>query len=253
MAEKWWETLYDDLLAKVLLDATCDKDILQTAGFLQHILALQPADSVLDQCCGTGRLSLALSNAGFDVLGVDLIDSYIAKAKAKALSTDSACRFEAGDAYGFVSPQPVQGVFNWWTSFGYSETDDDNIKMIQRAFDSLLPGGRFALDFMNVPGLYRHFQPQMVTTIEEPDGQLVLIRQSRIDHTTALMHKSWRYFLPNGERVEHQSQVRLYAPHELSALFRQCGFLDIEIFGDIDQSELTLNSPRCIVVGRKPL
>lgn len=252
MADKWWNTLYDDLLAKILLDATSDKDIADTTVFLQDILALTPSNKVFDQCCGTGRLSLAMSKLGYDVIGVDLIDSYITKAQAKAQINGTACRFVCDDAYQFVSPQPVHAVFNWWTSFGYSDTDAENIKMVQRAYDSLLSGGHFALDFMNVPGLYCHFQPQVVTRIDEPDGQLVLIRESRIDHSTAMMHKTWSYFLPNGERVQHCSQVRLYAPHELVALFSHCGFTDIKIYGDTDHCELNLNSPRCILVGRKP-
>lgn len=255
MTNKWWKSLYDDLLAKVLLDATCEKDVDDTVVFLQNVLEVKPGDKLLDQCCGTGRLSLAMAKQGYDVLGVDLIDSYIEKAKDKAqteLSSNKHCRFVSSDAYEFVAEQPVHGIFNWWTSFGYSATDVDNIKMVQRAFDSLLPGGRFALDFMNVPGLYRHFQPHVVNRIEEPEGQLVLIRETRLDHTEALMHKTWSYFLPNGQQVQHQSQVRLYSPHELHRFFKQCGFTDVQVYGDIDKSGLTLQSPRCIVVGQKP-
>lgn len=255
MTAKWWETLYDDLLAKVLLESTSEKDIKDTVVFLQNILKIKPGDRVFDQCCGTGRLSLALSRLGHNVVGVDLIDSYIKKAKSHSkldLNSSNNCQFICDDAFNYIPSQPAQAAFNWWTSFGYSERDAVNIEMIKRAFDSLSAGGRFALDFMNVPGLYRSFQPQVVIRIKEDEGELVLIRESRIDHATGMMHKAWTYFLANGNKVEHQSQVRLYTPHQLYEFFIECGFEDVVIYGDIDGSELTLFSPRCIITGRKP-
>lgn len=258
MSEKWWEMLYDDLLAKILLDSTSEKEIENTVSFLKDILQLKQGERLFDQCCGTGRLSLAMFELGYDVLGVDLIESYIQKANIHIRETklesniNGNCQFVCDDAFNYIPPKPVQAAFNWWTSFGYSESDAINIKMIQRAFESLENGGRFALDFMNVPGLYRHFQPQVVSRVQEPNGELVLIRESRIDHTTDTMHKEWNYFLADGSRVKHHSQVRLYTPHQLVSFFIKCGFDDVKIYGDIDASVLTLSSPRCIVVGRKP-
>ncbi|MBV1910618.1 MAG: methyltransferase domain-containing protein [Kangiellaceae bacterium] len=252
MTDKWWETLYDDLLAKILLDSTSEKDINDTVSFLQNILKVKEGDRVFDQCCGTGRLSLAMARLGHSVFGVDLIDSYIQSAKSHSILNNS-CQFICDDAFNYTTPEPVQAAFNWWTSFGYSASDSVNINMIQRAFDSLEAGGRFALDFMNVPGLYRSFQPQVVTRIKEDEGELVLIRESRMDHTTGMMHKTWTYFLANGKKVEHQSQVRLYTPHQLNMFFVECGFQEVVIYGDIDCSELSLSSPRCIVTGCKPI
>jgi SAM-dependent methyltransferase len=252
MAEQWWKSLYDDLLAKILLNSTSETDIKKTVLFLQKALDINPGELVLDQCCGTGRLSIAMSKLGHKLIGVDLIDSYIQEAKQQSIS-NSDCRFFCDDAFNFTSHEPVKAVFNWWTSFGYSESDSKNKQMLERAFESLEVGGKFALDFMNVPGLYRNFQPQVVTRINEPDGELTLIRESEIDHTTGILLKIWTYFLSDGRKVQHRSQVRLYSPHQLHELFAACGFENIQIFGDIDFSDIDLSSPRCIIIGRKPL
>lgn len=102
---------------------------------------------------------------------------------------------------------------------------------------------------MNVPGLYRHFLPHVVTR----NGDVTLVRESTINLTANTIYKEWTYFLPDGQRTVHHSSVRLYDPAALRRLFETAGFEEIKFYGDIDESPLTLNSPRCIITARKPL
>jgi hypothetical protein len=124
--------------------------------------------------------------------------------------------------------------------------------MIKRAFEALKPSGRFALDFMNVPGVLRSFQPEVVTTRETRNGAIHLTRLSAMDPTTMTMHKTWRYQLAQGEHIEHQSRVRMYTPRELGELFLGVGLREVRFFGGLDDDPLTLDSPRCIVLAKRP-
>lgn len=245
----WWETFYDENLADMLLEQTSAAEIERAADFLIKQLHLQPGASVLDQCCGSGRLTWEFARRGYAMRGMDLIPIYIERARQRVGIAENAPSFEVADAFVFKADPPCDAVFNWWTSFGYSDSDATNQLMLRRAWESLRPGGSYALDFMNVPGLYRHFQPHVVTR----NGEVTLIRESTLDLSANVIRKQWTYFLPDGSRVAHQSSVRLYDPAALRRLFEGAGFIDVTFFGDVDASPLTLNSPRCIVTARKPL
>lgn len=241
----WWSDLYDDALAEVLLEGT---DVDATVRFLVEALGLVPGARVFDQCCGIGRLAIPLAAWGADVIGVDQAGRYIERARERARGAGLAATFVAGDAFEFVPEKPCAAVLNWWTSFGYLPDDDGNLRMLRRAYEALEPGGRFALDYPNVPGLYHSFRPHEITR----RGDHVMLRESRFDVARGLLHKRWTFVSPDGRPVERPSTIKLYTPDRLAALVAAAGFADLQILGGIDGAPIELASPRCIVLARRP-
>ncbi len=249
----WWSGLYDDLLAELLLVRDDASEVEDTLRFLVERLELAPGARVFDQCCGIGSLAIPLSQRGFEVVGVDQAARYVERGNREALATPSLrCELFAGDAFAFLPDRPVQGAFNWWTSFGYTGDDARNAEMLARAKEALVPGGLFALDTLGVPGVLRGFQPQVVTRRQTREGEIVLVRETSLDLAAGFMNKVWTYFLPNGRRVTHESRLRLYLPHTLVALMRGVGFEEITLHGGICGEPLDADTKRCIVVGRRP-
>ncbi len=252
MTTEWWTTLYDEHLAEVLLVRKDDVELQKTLRFLHTHLRLQPDARIFDQCCGIGSLAIPLTAQGFCISGCDLGQGYIERANEEARRAGLTVDLHHADAFDYVPHEPCDAAFNWWTSFGYADSDTQNAQMLKRAFEALKPGGCFALDFMNVPGVLRSFQPEVITTRDTRNGPIHLTRLSAIDLTRMTMHKTWRYRLAGGDVVEHQSRVRLYTPRELSDLFLGVGFRRMHFFGDLHDEPLTLDSPRCIVVAERP-
>lgn len=248
----WWENLYDDLLADVLLHRASSSEIERTLNFLVDKLVIVPGMRVFDQCCGIGSLSLPLAHRGFDVIGVDQSTIYIERGKKSAANTQLKVEFHAADALEFLPDRPVDGVFNWWTSFGYHPTDEVNARMLRKAYEALRPRGLFLLDFMNVPGILRNFQRDVVLRRNTPQGEVMLHRESSVDLTNGTLLKHWTYILPDGRRKSWPSSVRLYMPHEIARLLASVGFIDIEMYGDENGNALTLDSPRLILRARRP-
>lgn len=244
-AEEWWRSLYDAHLATVLLER--EEEPAETIDFLVRNLALRPGDRVFDQCCGIGSLAVPLAARGFTVVGCDLGEGYAARGRADAEARGVEVELVAADAFEFVPDGPCDGAFNWWTGFGYARDDARNLEMLRRAYEALRPGGRFALDTMNVPGVIRGFRPEV--TIER--GGLELTRRSALDLDRGLLHKRWVYRLPDGGHVERESTVRLHTPWELRELLRAAGFDEVALFGGIDGSRIEVASPRCIAVATK--
>ncbi len=247
----WWSELYDDQLADVLLESTSASEVEATLRFLVEHLALTPGDRVFDQCAGTGRLSIPLALWGADVTAVEQCARYVERARIGAVTAGvdpSRAQLVVGDAFDHVPSDPCKAALNWWTSFGYLPDDDGNARMLRCAFDALVPGGRFALDFPNVPGLYRGFRAHEITR----RAGLVMLRESELDISRGLLHKRWTFVAPDGRRIERPSTIRLYTPDQLVALLTKVGFGEISLFGDVGGERLALDSPRCIVVARRP-
>jgi SAM-dependent methyltransferase len=241
----WCRSLYDDLLADLLLERS---DVAETLDFLVRALGLGRGARVLDQCCGIGSLAVPLAARGFSVVGVDQSERYVARARRDAERAGLDLELVAADACGYVPRAPVDAAFNWWTSFGYAPDDETNLGMLRRAFDALVPGGAFALDFMNVPGVYRDFQRAVVTR----KAEVLLVRESEIDLAHGMMNKRWTYLLPGGDRVVHDTSVRLYQPRDLKNMLRQAGFEQVTFVGSVSGEPLEVQSPRCIALARRP-
>ncbi len=228
----WWAALYDDWLADQLLVREVG-EVEATARFLCERLRLRAGSRVLDQCCGIGSVAMPLAARGIRVVGVDQAEPYIARATREARERHLEATFVAADACQFVPPERVDAAFSWWTSFGYFDDDDANLTMLARAFDALVPGGAFALDTMNVPGVFRGFQRDVVHRRETPRGDVVLLRESTIDLASGRMLKRWTYFVDGRREVEHESSVRLYLPDAVVGMLRRAGFVDVELVGSL--------------------
>jgi SAM-dependent methyltransferase len=246
----WWADLYDDWLADQFL-VRGPAEAAATLDFLCARLRLQPGARVLDQCCGIGSLAVPLAARGMRVVGVDQAAGYVARAERDARAQGVGATFVAADACQFVPPERVDGAFNWWTSFGYHDDDDVNLAMLARAHDALLPGGRFALDTMNVPAVLRGFQRDTVHRRETPRGEVTLLRESSIDLARGRLVKVWTYFLQGEMQVQHPSSVRLYMPDVLAGMLRRVGFVEVELLGSLGGEPLALDSPRLIAIGRR--
>lgn len=247
----WWSTLYDDLLADMLLARADADETTRTVAFIERVLGVAPGQRVFDQCCGIGSLAVPLARRGYHVVGVDQAARYVERAVDAGKAAGVSAEFHAADAGRFVSTPPCEGGFNWWTSFGYSSDDRENLKMLLRARESLKPGARFALDTMNLSGVLRGFQRDWVLRRTTPAGEVVLLRESQVDLRSGMMRKVWTYLLPDGDRVVHKSAVRLYMPDALLGMFEEAGFDELSLYGSVAGASLELDSPRCIAVGRR--
>src|SRR5262249_25017981 len=154
--------------------------------------------------------------------GVEQAASYVERARSRAAGLP--CEFDVGDAFEFVAPRPCDGAINWFTSFGYHRDDRINAKMIERAFDSLRPGGKFALDVISAPKLFAEFKSCMLERIGRPEGELLLIQEPTIDFASGVICGRWTFLAPDGTRQVRTVETRLYLPHELARMFEAVGF-----------------------------
>jgi SAM-dependent methyltransferase len=240
----WWQSLYDDLVADVLLAPRAPGEIEATADFIASRLALPAGARIFDQCCGIGSVAAPLAAAGYEVLGVDQAAGYVERARTVV----PGARFICADAADFVCEPPAAGAINWGTSFGYSMNDADNQRILDRAFESLIPGGRLIVDVLALPGVLRHFRPVMIDRV----GDIELRRETSIDLAAGAMDKTWTFTTGGGAPVTRQSRIKLYLPHQIAALLAAAGFEVLQLLGGPGGEPLSIDSLRCVIVARSP-
>ena len=247
----WWRSFHVIEMADLFLDRP-ESQVEKTTEFLSKVLRLNEGDYVFDQCCGIGTVALNFAKKGFVTTGVDLCQIYIDRAVESVAQQNLTSEFHCADGFEFVPSKICDGVFNWYSSFGYAETDLQNKKMLTCAFESLKPGGYYALDVPNIPSLLRGFQRHLVRTGTSAGNHVTCVRDSEIDLKNGLLVQNWQWLVEGREIDQRQSSLKIYMPHRLVEMLSAVGFEGVELFGDTDRAVLSIDSARLIVVARKP-
>lgn len=249
---EWWHDFFDDLFADVVLQRNDPEECKKTKTFLNNVLSLKEDDLIFDQCCGAGDISLLLNKQGYNTIGIDIIPSYIKKAQTSASQLGlKSSQFDVADARTYVPQTPCDAAINWYTSFGYSADDKDNIRMLDCLYKSLKPDAKVVMDITNMATSIRNGETISHYTQQTDDGVVEIERQFFFDLENGMRGSIWRYHMPDGTHHEKAGSSRLYAPRELKTMFLQTGFDNIHFYGDLDGGTLKLDSPRCFIVGQK--
>lgn len=142
----WFAGWFDSPWYHLLYQNRDEKEAEGFVASLMRKLPLQMPSVVLDLACGKGRHARFVHSLGHRVLGVDLSGNSILSAKA---FEQNGLQFRTGD---MREPQGIEQfdlVLNLFTSFGYFETEDDNLRVLDSIRQALKPGGLLLLDFMN--------------------------------------------------------------------------------------------------------
>lgn len=199
--------------------------------------------SVLDLACGAGRHTAALRQRGYRALGVDLSLTLLARRRAPALprvAGDMRCLPFAAGSFDWV--------LNFFTSFGYFESERENFQVLEEIVRVLASGGRFLIDILNPAPALAALKPR--ETLER-DGRRVEIERW-YDANLQRINKRINVTVPGQPPRRFLESVRTYQPEEVTIGLRWAG-LDVEsLFGNFSGDPYERDSERLILVGRKP-
>lgn len=204
---------------------------------------------VVDVACGNGRYMSAFARAGFDVYGVDL-SSYLLDDAVSARALRG--RVVLGDMRSLPFRDAVAGaVVNMFTSFGYFETDLDNVRVMREATRIVAPGGVFLMDFLNAAALDRDLRRETPSVRDE--GGATIEEQREIVENGRVLVKHVRVRVGAKEPVEYSERLRLYSHDDLVVMARESGLVPRAVYGDYGLASYQAStSPRVILVLEKP-
>ena len=241
----WWDEFFTDFRPAFGLISARSTNA-EVRFILRH-LKLGLRKSFLDCPCGIGRIALPLATQGVRVTGVDVTPSYVDEMLRKAGRRGLKIRGVVRDMRRIDYIDTFDAAGNLWTSFGFFDRESENMLVLRRMFRALKPGGRFLLHVINRDWVMANYHP---SDWFEARGVKILEKRS-FDFATSTVVSTWT-FIKNGERSTHEIHIRMYSYHELIAMFRRVGFVDIEGYGSTNDGPITLSSRMMFVIGRKP-
>ncbi len=211
-------------------------------------LKLRQKDRILDLCCGTGRHSLALANAGYRVTGIDL--SPVLLREARTNDPDGRVTWIECDMRALpddtMFAERFDAVVNLFTSFGYFEEDSEQLKVLRQIRKALKPGGRFVIDVMNAGYTADHLVPHS----KRVERGAVISETRRIEK--GFIVKKIIVQEPNGSPRRYSERVKLYAPEQLSTMLNEAGLVLDTIYGGYEGEFYDARqSCRMIMVGHR--
>ena len=223
------------------------RDLAAGRAEVAHLLARGLEDPLLDLCCGFGRHTLALREAGRRAFGLDLSADLLGQAEAQPGGALLAGRLARGDARRLpFRAGAYRSVVLLFSSFGYFE-DGANAGVLAEVARILAPGGQAAFDLMNPARIRAGLVPRSRT---ERDG-VVLVEERRLSDDGRRVVKDVRLegagVLPRSWRED----VRLYEPAEFDALCARAGLAVVGREGDFGPEPFSAASPRQIVWTRR--
>ncbi len=224
----WWSSLFDALYLKTDGDVVENhENTRQDVDLLIASAGLAPDDRVLDLCCGQGRHSLELAGRGFRrVTGVDRSRYLIRLARRRAKSLNLPVTFREGDARKFRAQESsFDCVAMMGNSFGYFDSVEDDLQVLEKIKRSLRSGGTFALDLADGEWMARNYERRSWEWIDQ--SQLVCRERSLSSDSTRLISREVVVDAENGVIADQFYAERLYTRETIGALLEQAGFTEL--------------------------
>lgn len=240
--KEWFSEWFDTPYYHILYNNRNETEAEQFIRNLIDLLQPDPANAyILDLACGKGRHSVSLNKLGFRVKGVDLSPQSIAAATS---STNARLTFDVHDMRE-VYPEKFTHIFNLFTSFGYFDSQQENLRMLNAIEQMLDPQGILVIDFMNAEKVIASLVKEEV---KEIDGITFHI-QRNYDGEHIFKHIR---FQDQGSAFHYTERVQALKKEDFSALLSATSLQIMHIFGDFSLSPYdAVTSDRLIVVAKK--
>jgi SAM-dependent methyltransferase len=137
---KYWSRAYSDQVFPTL-----EKLLLSRLSLQSHIL---------DLCCGTGQLTQALIERGFQVTGIDSSAGMLHYARENAPGAE----FILADVRSFSLPAAYHAVFSTFNSLNHMTTLEELKAVFKNVHKVLLEGGIFLFDVIMEEGCRFNWQ-----------------------------------------------------------------------------------------------
>ena len=224
--------------------------------------ARQFGDPVLELGCGTGRITLAMAEAGYRVVGLDISGKMLARAEEKraAMRTETRERVHLvqGDMTNFDLGEKFRSIVIPFRAFQHLLETEEQIRCLQCVKKHLAPGGRLIMDFFQTDAARMHdpsfLNESLLVEYEMSGGRHVALYERVATYRRAVQQNNVEMIF----RVKHSNgkeetlvmawPLRYFFRYEVEHLLARCGFRIEALYGNFDRSPLGGESPEMIFV-----
>lgn len=255
------QTLYDGFIADYYDTSPVLVRRTQDLSFYVNSVK-QYGDPVLELGCGTGRITMAVAEAGYNIVGLDLAERMLQRAEEKRSKLPPPARERVrlvqGDMTNFDLGEKFGTIMIPFRPFQHLLETEQQISCLHCAKEHLNPKGRLIVDFFQTDAERMH-DPKFLNESALVEYDLPGGRHVALSERVAAFHRGqqrndvemiFRVSHPNGqqERLVMAWTLRYFFRYEVEHLLARCGF-DLEaVCGNFDGSPLADDSPEMIFV-----
>jgi ubiquinone/menaquinone biosynthesis C-methylase UbiE len=209
-------------------------------------------DLIIELACGTGRLTIPMAKNGLNMVGIDLHDGMLSRAKQKAAHEQLSIIFEQQDCTKLELAYKSPLIFMTGNSFQHFLTNESQDALFHSVKKHLLSNGEFIFDTRN-PILA---ELAVVEEYEERyiniDNQTVIEKHfEEYNHETQILNCITETIILENEEVIHKAKdsisLRYVFPMELVRLLENHDFELIHLYGSWKKEAYTKDSISMIV------
>lgn len=216
---------------------------------------------VLELGCGTGKMTRLLSQAGYDMIGVDNSQEMLQIAKQRAFDSMEDIEQENADILYLLQDMrefelygTVKAVVSVCDSINYILEEDELLTVFQLVNNYLDPGGIFIFD-MNT--LYKYREILGERTFCENRNQASFIWDNFYDHTDQINQYDLTLFIEEPEsgglyrKYEEIHFQRGYELRQVQELLGQAGLEFVTAYDAFSREPVREESERIYVIARE--
>ncbi|MBN1525646.1 MAG: methyltransferase domain-containing protein [Spirochaetales bacterium] len=251
----WWREIFNANYLRTDGDVVSDMEI--TKKEIDKFLSILNCDNnayILDLCCGQGRHCFELSDRGFkNVYGIDRSHYLITKGRTQTRREARTVNFKEGDARRLPYPTDFFDVILiLGNSFGYFESQNDDLAVLNQAFRVLKPGGTLLIDVTEGDHVRKTFEPRSWEWIDK--DYFVCRERCLSQDEDRLVSREVITHVKKGVIADQFYAERLYSQETLFRLFTESGFTNTMVHSKIitesqRNQDLGMMAQRIIITG----
>jgi 2-polyprenyl-3-methyl-5-hydroxy-6-metoxy-1,4-benzoquinol methylase len=227
--KKWYESLFENY-GKKYDNESFTQGTLGECDFIEKEIEYNKNLRILDVGCGTGRHSIELTKRGYAIIGIDLSESLLIRAREKAKQKNLKVDFRKHDARNLPFEKEFDvAIMLCEGGFPLMETDEMNFEILKNVSRSLKDNSK--LIFTTLNGLFPLFHSINDFHAEGVVEGNATYDSKNFDLMTFRDHNITKVVDDKGVVKELQCDERYYVPCEITWLLKTLGFCGIEIFG----------------------
>jgi len=227
--KQWYESLFENY-GKKYDNEIFTQGTIGECDFIEKEINFNKSLRIIDIGCGTGRHSIELTKRGYKVIGIDLSESLLKRAKEKAKARNLQIDFQKHDARNLPFKNDFDlAIMLCEGAFPLMETDEMNYEILKNVTKSLKEPGKIIFTTLN--GLFPlcHSVEKFHTSKKE-DGNAIY-RSNIFDLMTFRDFNITEVEDDFGNKKELECNERYYIPSEISWLLKTLKYKKIDIFG----------------------
>jgi SAM-dependent methyltransferase len=218
-------------------------------------LARRARGPVLELCCGTGRITIPLAQAGIEIDGVDMTPNMLEAAQRKAKDAGIKIGWHRQDMRRLrLNRSDFRLIFIPFNSLQNTYSLEDVEKVFAGVRKHLAPGGTLAFDVFN-PSVHFMVRGEKLRKdrykFRLEDGRRVRISEiCRYDSAGQVNRVQWLHRVGADPPRVQRLDMRCFYPLEMDALLKYNGFRVVAKYGDFSREPFVSASMKQVYVCR---